>query len=640
MPLSEEEHKGLIKTGLNLISQALSIFDSDLKLAVCNRRYQDMFDFPDAFVSPGVSFEETIRYLVLRGEYGSVDDAEEAVRTRVKAAQAFVPHYLERMRPNGRWVSVEGFPLPQGGWVTVYTDITEVRIQQQMLRTRSAELSEQLLSNTERLSETNRALSAANTALEAAKNQLAEMEARIRLTTEMIPAHIAHVDRNFRYTYTNRRLSSVIPGRPSHIVGLTGRDVLGESSFAKIKPYLVRALAGVSSICEFTDDDSGRRIRTAFTPDRNDDGPIHGVYILSTDITEESQARAALAQTRKRELAAQLTSGLAHDFANLLTIILGLQSRLEQMPLPPGAKDLVTSTLAAARRGGNLTDRIASISGRRELKPAPVNLCDFIKDLMRLAGPALADNIRLDVDMPSIGVPLILDAGSLQDSLLNLILNAKDAIGAKPGTITLRVRTVHETWIEFSVLDTGAGFSPQALEHAFAPFFTTKGGEGSGLGLSMVYDQATMSGGSVRLENRPEGGARVELRLPYRTAGREEQLHTVLLVEDSDDIRENVRNMLCTLGHCVIEAASAEEAESLVDLPQLDLVLADIHLKGGRTGLDLAETLLARRGMPIALMSSLPSSASLRIAAEKRFPLLPKPFDSQTLARFLPTVTK
>ncbi len=187
MPLSEEEHKGLIKTGLNLISQALSIFDSDLKLAVCNRRYQDMFDFPDAFVSPGVSFEETIRYLVLRGEYGSVDDAEEAVRTRVKAAQAFVPHYLERMRPNGRWVSVEGFPLPQGGWVTVYTDITEVRIQQQMLRTRSAELSEQLLSNTERLSETNRALSAANTALEAAKNQLAEMEARIRLTTEMIP---------------------------------------------------------------------------------------------------------------------------------------------------------------------------------------------------------------------------------------------------------------------------------------------------------------------------------------------------------------------------------------------------------------------------------------------------------------------
>jgi len=199
---------------------------------------------------------------------------------------------------------------------------------------------------------------------------------------------------------------------------------------------------------------------------------------------------------------------------------------------------------------------------------------------------------------------------------------------------------VHETWIEFSVLDTGAGFSPEALEHALNPFFTTKGGEGSGLGLSMVYDQATMSGGSVRLENRPEGGARVELRLPYRPASKEEPLHTVLLVEDSDDIRETVRDMLCSLGHSVIEAASAEEAESLVDLPQLDLVLADIHLKGGRTGLDLAETLLARGGMPIALMSSLPASASLRIAAEERFPLLPKPFDSQTLARFLPTVTK
>ena len=268
MPITDDAITSLTRTGLNLISQALSIFDSDLRLAVCNRRYQEMFDFPAEYITPGVSFEDTIRLLVMRGEYGPQDDPDEAVRSRVQAALAFVPHYLERMRPNGRWVSVEGFPLPQGGWVTVYTDITEVRYQQQMLRARSAELSDQLLSNAERLSETNRALSAANTALSAAKAQLTEIEARTRLTTEMMPAHIAHVDRNLRYTYTNRRLSSVLPGRPQQIIGLTGREALGQENFVHIEPYLHRALAGEASVFEFTDHGSGRRIRAAFTPDQ------------------------------------------------------------------------------------------------------------------------------------------------------------------------------------------------------------------------------------------------------------------------------------------------------------------------------------------------------------------------------------
>ncbi|MCB6176926.1 PAS-domain containing protein [Rhodobacter sp. Har01] len=637
MPISDDERNSLTRTGLNLIQQALSIFDRDLRLAVCNRRYQEMFSLPDRFVTPGAAFEETIRYLVQRGEYGPVADAEEAVKARVEAARAFVPHYLERMRPSGRWVSVEGVPLPQGGWVTVYTDITEVRIQQQMLRARSAELSEELLSNAERLSETNRALSAANSALEIVTAQLTEMEARTRLTTEMMPAHIAHVGRDLRYTYTNRRLNSVIPDRPSDIIGLTGAEALGPLTFAKIEPALRRALAGEPSVFEFTDEDSGRRIRAAFTPDRMGEGPINGVYILSMDITEETQARNALLQTRRRELAAQLTSGLAHDFANLLTIILGLQSRLDRLGLPPGARDLVTSTLAATRRGGTLLDRIASISGHRTLRPVAVDLPAFLSDLGLLAGPALPDGIRLEIDVRDLARPVLLDADALQDSLLNLILNAKDAIGRGPGCIALSAHPVHDTWIEFTVTDTGTGFSPQALERATDPFFTTKGGEGSGLGLSMVYDQTTLSGGTLRLSNRPEGGARIDLRLPYRPAPALAPPRMVLLVEDSDDIRETVREMLRALGHSVIEAASADEAEALADLPGLDLVLTDIHLRGPRTGLDLA-TALQGKGPRLALMTSLPPADPTRAAAAARFALLPKPFDAATLAQFLPTV--
>jgi PAS domain-containing protein len=159
------------------------------------------------------------------------------------------------------------------------------------------------------------------------------MEARTRLTTEMTPAHIAHVDRDGAYTFTNRRLATLLPDRDSAIVGLSFEDALGPVASACARRSTARS-QGEASVLEFTEPTSGRRIRTAFTPDQIEGEPINGVYLLSTDVTEEAQARAALAQTHKRELAAQLTSGLAHDFANLLTIILGLQGGWRRCPCP------------------------------------------------------------------------------------------------------------------------------------------------------------------------------------------------------------------------------------------------------------------------------------------------------------------
>ncbi|HEX9858483.1 MAG TPA: PAS-domain containing protein, partial [Paracoccaceae bacterium] len=603
---------------------------------VCNQRFQEMFNLPQELVSSGASFEETIRYLVGRGEYGRVEDAEAAVQARVQAARAFQPHYMERERPGGRWISVEGSPLPQGGWVTVYTDITEIKLQEQLLRGRSEELSEELLAHAERLSHANRALAATNAALEEAKRELTEMEARTRLTTEMMPAHIAHVGRDLRYTYSNRRLASVIPGRPQNILGLTGREALGSDVFEKIAPYLAQALEGTASVFEFSDDDSGRRIRAAFTPDQTGDGPINGVYILSMDVTEETQARAARTPTRKRELAAQLTSGLAHDFANLLTIILGLQGRLERLALPEGAQELVTATLGAARRGGTLLDRIASISGRRELRPIATDLAAFLADLRTLASPTLPESTTLQIVLEGEFPPLLLDAGSLQDALVNLILNARDAIGQRGGGIRLTARALRDTWLEITVEDDGPGFSEAALDRALDPFFTTKGGEGSGLGLSMVYDQTKLSGGTLRLANRATGGAQVTLRLPLRRVGAAAEPKLVLLVEDRPEIRETVREMLRSLGHAVIEAGSADEAMALAEVPGIGLILSDINLPGTLSGVDLAEA-LAARGHParICLMTSLPPADARRARAGARFPVLAKPFDAAALAAFL-----
>jgi signal transduction histidine kinase len=624
MALSDDQTKSMTMAGLNLIGQALTIYDRDLRLVICNAPFQRMFDLPRALVTPGASFFDTITHLATTGEYGDVADVASFVAERIQQAKAFQPHYMERTRANGRTISVEGSPLPDGGWVTVYTDISATKAQEALLRARSDALSDQLLAHTEALSQTNRERAAMITALEETKRQLTASEARARLTTEMMPAHIAHVDADGHYTYSNQRLATIIPTRPSDILGKHIRAVLGDDIHDKIGAALASAYGGAAAVQEFTDRASARRIRSAFTPDRTG-----GVYILTMDVTEETQTRAALQQTRRRALAAQITSGLAHDFSNLLTIILGLQSRLDRLPtLPADAVPLIEGTLAAARRGGTLLASIAQITGPRSLRPAATDLTSLMQDLVTLAEPTLPKDMTLTLDMPKLE-PVLLDRGMLQDGLLNLILNARDAMGTA-GAITLSARQVHDTWIEFQVRDTGPGFSQNALTRALDPFFTTKGSEGSGLGLPMVYDMTKLAGGDLHMSNTATG-AQVTLRLPYRpaivaTTG------LALLVEDRDDLRALMRDMLMGLGHSVIEAASVDEATALLaDLPDIALILSDIQLEGDATGIDFVQR-LPKGSPPLILMTSLPSDAPLLIEAQKHAPVLPKPFTADNLA--------
>ena len=627
MQQNADQIKELTAAGLNLIAQALSIYDRDLRLAVCNQPFQHMFDLPDTLVRPGATFEDTIRHLVLRGEYGKVENVEAFVAERIVIARAFEPHYMERTRANGHIISVEGSPLPQGGWVTVYTDITRIKQQEALLHDRSDALSDQVLAHATELSATNRALASMITALEETKRQLTESEARTRLTTEMMPAHIAHVTADGHYTYSNRRLSTVMPGRPSDILDLHIRDVLG-TAYARIDASLQQAYAGTPSVIEFTDDDSARRIRGAFTPDTRG-----GVYILSMDVTEETQTREALQQTRKRALAAQMISGLAHDFSNLLTIILGLQFKLGRHPaLPSEAGSLIEGTLAAARRGGALLSSIAHVTGPRALRPVAADLASLLSDLRTLAAPTLPLDMTLIVQDHAPATPVLLDKGRVQDSLLNLILNARDACGAK-GDITVSQRVLQNVWIEWTVVDTGPGFSASALDHAIDPFFTTKGSEGSGLGLSMVYDMSKSAGGNLRLSNTDAGGAQVILRLPLRPA-LTATTGLVLLVEDDDSLRATIRDMLMGLGHSVIEATSADEATALIaDLPDIALVLSDIQLIGEATGLDL----ITRIGtsLPAILMTSLPPDDALFVQAQQQAPILRKPFGVDDLGALI-----
>jgi signal transduction histidine kinase len=389
------------------------------------------------------------------------------------------------------------------------------------------------------------------------------------------------------------------------------------------------AFAGENTLTEFTDAASTHRIRAAFTPDTRG-----GAYVLSTDVTLETQTRVALQQTSKRELAAKVTSGLAHDFSNLLTIILGMQSKLARFDeLPSAAKPLIEGTLNAAKRGGDLLGSIAEITSQRVQRPRVTDLHALLREMETLAAPTLPKNIVFTVNGQLPNKAVLLDQGAIKDAVLNLILNARDACGSN-GTIKLSASTVHNTWIEFTVSDTGTGFSEDALEHACDPFYTTKGSEGTGLGLPMVYDITKLAGGDLRLQNTPEGGASIRLRLPLRfspeiTGG------LALLVEDNEDLRALYRDMLTDMGHSVIEATSADEATALIaSLPDIALILSDIRLSGEGTGLDLLKR-IEKGKTPVVLMTSLSTNDPLHHEAQAATTVLAKPFTTYDLANVL-----
>lgn len=290
----------------------------------------------------------------------------------------------------------------------------------------------------------------------------------------------------------------------------------------------------------------------------------------------------------------------------------------------------------AVRRGGGLLDKIANMTSTRDLQTAPVVVQDFLASFTPLAKATLPDAISLSVHSDITHGALLLDAGSLQDGLLNLVLNARDGIGEGDGQIALSLRDVQDTWLEITVEDTGCGFSDAALDQALNPFFTTKGDEGSGLGLTMVYDLVKLAGGTLRLSN-VECGARVTLRLPLRPAQADARPRLILLVDDMADIRAQVRDLLTDLGHKVIEAASAEEAQTLADLPGLDWVLSDIHL-GPTDGVALLDDIAARHpALRLSLMTSLPPDDPLFVAGTHRWPVLRKPIDKSALSRLIIT---
>ncbi len=629
MKTSPDQLYEMTLSGLNLIKQAISIHDQDLNLVVANRRFQKMFNLPDALVQSGAAFRDILLYLSERGDYGPIDDVGVFVDEKIKLARAFQPHYFERTRANGTSISVEGNPLSQGGWISVYTDITDAKRQEAFFRTHAESLSDDLVRHSEALAQANREMAATVTALEAAKQELTDSRENLALVNAMTPAHIAHVNAQGIYTHSNGKLHTILPMPAKSIIGRPFKDVLGAQIWDHVGPRFQNVMQGEPSISEFYDDESGRFIRLAMTPDFDGEGDVQGTYILSMDVTGEVSARTTLTHARRRELATQLTSGMAHDFSNLLTIILGQQAQLESAGLSdPTIAQASAMIKSAAKRGGELIESLSRIESTRTLEPISVVVSSFLENVQQLARAAVPSGVHLSVSNKLPDDRVVFDPGFAQDALLNLVLNASEAMDGT-GNVAIQLSQLQDQMLEIRVLDDGPGFTTEALSNALAPFYSTKRGKiGRGLGLSAVFDFAKTCGGTLRLRNRPEGGASVSLRIPY-TPVKTTVSGLVLLVDDDDEVRITVRNFLRRAGHSVIEAVSVTEAAKLVNIDGLTHVVSDLAIGESGTGLEVARSV--PEGIPVLIVTGLPKSDALRQAAEKDYPVLTKPFDFDAL---------
>lgn len=637
---SERAQLRLLQAALDHINQGFTAFDGELRLVGRNKRFFELLEFPEHLAEIGTHFSEFMRHNAERGEYGE-GDIETLVSERVEIARSFRPHYLERVRPNGDVIAVKGDPLPGGGFVTTYTDITDQRQREDALERAVAERT----------------------------SALRESEERLRLITDAIPALIAYIDTRPCYTFANRRYASWFGLTVASMQDRPVVEVLGEGLFQELEPKIQRALGGEEVTYEYRrKGPSGAYadMRSTLLPDVDASGEVRGCFVLSLDVTEQNQREAALRQSQKMEAIGQLTGGVAHDFNNLLTIILGnLKDVKVRTEDDEDLAELLEPAIEAANRGASLIGRLLAFARGGAVDPRPIDVAATLNDLTRLLRRSLPSSIEIVVQIKDAPPPTRVDRSQLENALLNLALNARDAMNGSgrilyavgeerlDGDRAAELDVRPGDYVRIDVEDDGMGMSEVTRQRAFEPFYTTKAfGAGNGLGLSTVYGFARHASGTVALRSQSGEGCCISLYLPAVDAVESEasleeasddaeatplangQGELVLLVEDDSAVRAVVRRQLIDLGFSVLEAEDAEEALEMVrSVGEIRYLVSDIVMPGHMNGIALAKQAKSiTPAIKVGLISGFAQGQDTETLAGCPFPVLPKPFATEALA--------
>jgi signal transduction histidine kinase/CheY-like chemotaxis protein len=399
------------------------------------------------------------------------------------------------------------------------------------------------------------------------------------------------------------------------------------------------------------------------SPVRDKERNYYGRIWTIRDITERRQLEEQFRQSQKMEAVGQLTGGIAHDFNNLLTVILGCSEFIvEEAKENPRLSKMAKMILDAAQRGADLTHRMLAFARRQALQPKPIDVNRLLANMESFMRRTLSADIDMEVIQSGEDCTALVDLTQLESALLNLCVNARDAMaGGGKLIVETGIATLDSSYAEqnpdvtpgqyilISVSDTGCGISPENLARVFDPFFTTKEvGKGTGLGLSMVYGFVKQSQGHVKIYSEPGKGTSVKLYLPMadqksEPSNQEADLiadlqgsEKILLVEDNTPVREFAKTQLLHFGYQVLEAANGKDALAVLrEHKDIDLLFTDVVMPGGLNGRELAHE--ARKLYPalkVLFCSGYAESAILHLGLlDEHVQLLNKPYSRLQLAR-------
>jgi len=492
---------------------------------------------------------------------------------------------------------------------------------------------------------------------------LRESEERFRSLYRGTPLPLHSLDREGRIEQVSQTWLQLLGYREDKVLSRPLINFLTEESARRARQVDWPALIANDRLdpCEYrvvTKQGEFRDVVSTFKVERDAEGNFLHVLGGLTDVTERKQAEHALRQAQKIEALGQLTGGIAHDFNNLLAVVMGnLELLRKRLPEDARLTQLVDSAIEGAQRGAGLTQRLLAFARRQDLRPAPIDVPALVRSMTDLLQRSLGPTVRIQTHFPLHLPPAQVDANQLEMALLNLAVNARDAmpgggaldIGAEEVEVGTGMREglTPGRYVKLSLIDTGQGMDPDTLTRASDPFFTTKGlGKGTGLGLSMVQGLAAQSGGKLILDSAVGRGTTVALYLPVaqdmpaRIEAEPEAaplsaglLHKILVVDDDPLVLANTAAILEDLGHEVAIATSGEEALALLEKGlAIDLIVTD-QLMPGMTGLQLlAAVHRMRPELPCLVVSGYAEMSAEEVG---QCPILAKPFTQAQLATMI-----
>ena len=483
---------------------------------------------------------------------------------------------------------------------------------------------------------------------------------------DTLPVALTYVNRDREIEYLNTSYERLVQHPRREMRGLKVDELMSPESYAEVAPRVEQVLSGEHVSFQQSrhlNDGRSRELSIDYVPRRDASGNVGGFFSVIRDITEQKRLEGELRQAQKMEAVGQLTGGLAHDFNNLLSVIVGNLQLLERVCRgDTRATSHVETALRAALRGADLTGRLLAFSRQQVLEPRVVDVNELMTGMKELIERALGRSIAVRLDLAAGLWPIRVDPGQLENSVLNLAINARDAMpqGGElviaTGNATFdqahaaaRSKLAPGAYVYVTVTDNGHGMTEEVLKRVFEPFFTTKEiGKGTGLGLSMVYGFCEQSRGQAQIASAPGVGTTVSLFFPrsLQEAPAEEPAdmadgplptgtETVLVVEDDADVRSTAVTSLQALGYAVLDANSARAALELLERrPEVDLVLTDMMLAEGERGLDLVTRILRERPRVRVLVTSAfaENSVQHQSLVASGYPVLTKPYSMHALA--------